>query len=54
MQKPDTPTVKNLTHKIKAKTETTAKEPSVTSKDELSHWEMMIDGIVRPPRAKYH
>ena len=23
------------------------------SEDERSYWEMMIDGIVRPPRAKY-
>lgn len=30
------------------------KESKKVSKEDQSYWEMMIDGIVRPPRAKYH
>lgn len=29
-------------------------EEKKVSKEDQSYWEMMIDGIVRPPRAKYH
>lgn len=30
------------------------KENTKPTKEDQSYWEMMIDGIVRPPRAKYH
>ena len=30
------------------------KQEKNVSKEDQSYWEMMIDGIVRPPRAKYH
>lgn len=31
----------------------TKKTEDQVSKSDQSYWEMMIDGIVRPPRAKY-
>lgn len=31
-----------------------SKEKTKTETDEKGYWDMMINGIVRPPRAKYN